>query len=187
MNKSASCLHILPCGNEGSFEYNICKYVKNGIEDKKEDKFFFEAYNHLRRLTTDRMDNLANKYNFKLIKEAYANQLYGSIDWISLSKPSFIFNMFNPERGINTGAKYKLVTLYVIIMMIKIARFPCNTIEKKRLFLNRYWYCFMAALLSLFYPFSKLINCALNAKTDAEWHNKRYQKCGSEMYLYYRR
>ena len=34
-------LHIFPCGNEGSYEYNICKLRTDGISRNMEGRFFF--------------------------------------------------------------------------------------------------------------------------------------------------
>jgi 2-polyprenyl-3-methyl-5-hydroxy-6-metoxy-1,4-benzoquinol methylase len=53
LKPSSSMLHILPCGNENSLEYNICSLVKNGIDDQKGGRFYFEDKGHVRRLTTE--------------------------------------------------------------------------------------------------------------------------------------
>ena len=52
MKPASTMLHILPCGNEGSFEYNLCLLRKNGINAEKEGRFFFEDKGHVRRLKT---------------------------------------------------------------------------------------------------------------------------------------
>lgn len=52
LKKSASMLHILPCGNSGSLEHKISLLVNNGI-DKTNGKYFFEEPGHLRRLNTE--------------------------------------------------------------------------------------------------------------------------------------
>lgn len=53
LRKSASMLHVLPCGNPGSLEHKIASLARNGI-DKKNGRFFFEESGHLRRLTLNK-------------------------------------------------------------------------------------------------------------------------------------
>jgi hypothetical protein len=49
-NLQSSQLHILPCGNKESYEYEISILNKNGIDPKKENRFFYEEPGHLRSL-----------------------------------------------------------------------------------------------------------------------------------------
>src|SRR5262245_15363783 len=83
MKDTATMLHILPCGNEGSFEQTICLLRKDGVDVHLENRFFFEDEGHLRRLTTNQLSKLCGKKDFALAKEYYSNQYYGAIDWIT--------------------------------------------------------------------------------------------------------
>ena len=65
MNPNSTMLHILPCGNEGSFEHKICLLRLNGIDKNKGNRFFFEDQGHIRRLNTKQFDQLAKKNGFK--------------------------------------------------------------------------------------------------------------------------
>ncbi|GJQ22599.1 MAG: hypothetical protein HBSAPP01_03890 [Candidatus Brocadia sapporoensis] len=53
LKPESSMLHFMPCGNEGSYEYNICLLRSDGINRELENRFFFEDEGHVRRLTTD--------------------------------------------------------------------------------------------------------------------------------------
>ena len=64
----SSMLHFLPCGNEGSYEYNICLLRKDGINAELENRFFFEDEGHIRRLTTDEFCGLCRTKEFVLQK-----------------------------------------------------------------------------------------------------------------------
>src|SRR5438552_4861559 len=77
--------HILPCGNQHSFEHNLCLMRSDGIDPSREHRFYFEEEGHLRRLTTDQMKELFRPFGFELVKGRYANQYHGAIDWITRS------------------------------------------------------------------------------------------------------
>lgn len=183
----ASILHILPCGNKGSFEYKVCLLRKDGINKNMEDKFYFEDISHLRRLNTDQMNRFAVKYGFNLDVDYYSNQFYGATDWITLSSPLFILDMANPMKAKDIISAIKLVCLCILFLLIKFMRFPANTIDYKRDKMKGYKYYFLFLMLLIFYPFSKMTNIYLQYKSNSEWHNERSKKTGSEMYLYYKR
>jgi hypothetical protein len=63
---ASAMLHILPCGNEGSFEHNVCLLRKDGINPELEGRFFFEDEGHVRRLTTEQLSALCAKMGFVL-------------------------------------------------------------------------------------------------------------------------
>src|SRR5262249_3679663 len=48
-------LNILPCGNPGSFESDICAAVRDGVDPERSNRFYFEDESHLRRLTSDQL------------------------------------------------------------------------------------------------------------------------------------
>ena len=77
MKPSSSFLHILPCGNEGSFEHTICLLKKDGINKEMGNRFFFEDPAHIRRLSTDELNTMVAKFGFNLTKDYYSNQYYG--------------------------------------------------------------------------------------------------------------
>lgn len=42
LKKEASSLHVLPCGNQESFEYNLCLLRNDGIESGSGNRFFLK-------------------------------------------------------------------------------------------------------------------------------------------------
>lgn len=182
---TSSMLHVLPCGNPGSFEHQICLLHRDGIDKNKGDKFFFEDVSHVRRLNTEKMNRLAVQYGFSLSGEWYSHQLWGGIDWITLERPSLILSLSNPKRARNALSAFKLVLLGIALAGIKVMRFPSNTIDYKKdnMSLQKYYLCFL--LLFLLYPFSKLMNLFLRWMAEREWSHEKGKRSGSEMYLYY--
>ncbi|HVO76667.1 MAG TPA: class I SAM-dependent methyltransferase, partial [Candidatus Bathyarchaeia archaeon] len=90
LKASSAMLHILPCGNAGSFEQRVCLLRMDGIDPGLQNRFFFEDEGHLRRLTTEQFAALWAKRGFVLVQERYTNQHFGAIDWISGRGPAFI-------------------------------------------------------------------------------------------------
>jgi len=187
MKEKASILHILPCGNKGSFEHKICLLNKCGIDKNKGNKFFFEDVSHLRRLNTEPMNNLAAQHGLNLNLDYYSHQFYGALNEITLLSPGLIFNMTNPKNSKDIISALKLTCLFFLLLTIKIIRFPANTIDYKRKKMKSYKYYLSFLFLLLLYPFSKLTNIFIKHKANSEWINKKEDKKGSEMYLYYKR
>lgn len=187
LKKRAFALHILPCGNQGSFEYNLCMLKKDGIEKNSGNRFYFEDKSHLRRLTTKQMNDFAIQYDFHLVAGFYSNQLHGALDWITLSSPGFILEMTGIKNAKDKLSAIKLIGLRMVLLMIKSMRFPANTIDYKKDKMKSYKYYFFFLMLLIVYPFSKLANIYLQYMSDLEWKNERNKKNGSEMYLYYKK
>lgn len=187
LKKQALMLHILPCGNQGSFEYRLCKLKKGGIEGDSGNRFYFESRSHLRRLKTNQMNDFALQYDFRLVADFYSNHLYGALDWITLSSPGLILEMTNPKSAKDKISALKLICLRIILLILKCMRFPANAIDYKKERMKSYKYYFLFLMLLIFYPFSKLTNICLQYRSNSEWKNKKRKKSGSEMYLYYAR
>ena len=187
LKKKSSILHVLPCGNRGSFEYTLCMLRKDGIDRYSGNRFYFEDKSHLRRLTTKQMNNFAIQHDLELVFDYYSNQLYGALDWITLLSPALILNMTNPRKAISKLSVLKLACLCIVFMLIKLMRFPANTIDYKKEKMKYYKYYSLFLMLLVFYPLSKLINIYLQHMSNSEWKNERSKKNGSEMYLYYKR
>jgi len=129
LKPKSSVLHILPCGNQGSYEYNLCLLHKNGIDVNKHNRFFFEDEGHVRRLTTSQLEYYYNKYNFKLVKQLYSNQHFGAIKWMTDSSLSFLKIITNPQNAVNFSAKYKLNRIRFKLYFIKLLRYMAKAVE----------------------------------------------------------
>lgn len=187
LKKHAFTFHILPCGNQGSLEYNLCMLIKDGIDRNSENKFIFEDESHLRRLTTQQMNHFAAQYDFRLDLDYYSHQFYGALNEISLLSPALILKMTKPKQAKDLISAIKLMFLFIVLLTIKILRFPANTIDYNKRRMKRYKYYFLFFMLLIFYPLSKLTNICLKYMSNLEWKNEGDKKNGSEMYLYYKR
>ena len=98
LKSSGKMLHVLPCANPGSFEYNISSLYVDGIDPSRGNRFFYEDPGHLRRMSTDDMDRLFGSVGFRLEREFYANQFWGTVYLFSDTTPSTIKEIFNPQR-----------------------------------------------------------------------------------------
>lgn len=188
MKPSSTMIHILPCGNEGSFEYNLCLLRQDGINYKKEGVFYFEDEGHVRRLRTVQLSDIFAKYNFKLIKEYYSNQYYGALRWISESNPFTVLKIINPFYGRDLSAKIRILKTGILLITLDLLRMPINILN--RIGSNRignlkdkllYYTCL------IFSPLSRPFDVYIRQRAEEEWRSRKKENNGSEMYLVYSR
>lgn len=188
LKPTAHQLHILPCGNEGSLEFNISQLIKNGIEVNKGNRFFFEESGHLRRLQTVDFESYENSIGFHLKKSYYANQYDGAVNWITKSSPRFVKKLTNYKEAVDTNAAIKLKKIRKKLLPLAYLQFPYSkywTIKSK-------WkksakdYIKLSALI---FPslFSKILFEKLEKAASKEWENSKQDPQGSEMFLYFKR
>lgn len=188
LKPSSSQLHILPCGNENSFEYNISILKKEGINKELENRFFFEEPGHLRRLTTNQFIEHEQKIGFSLIKDFYSNQYDGAINWITKSSPRFVKKLTDTKDAINNDALLQLEKLRKQLLPLTYFQFPYS----------KYWavkskwrltFIDNLKLTILFLPamISKIWSDKLDSKSAKEWKEKKTEKNGSEMFLFFKR
>lgn len=188
LKQESSMLHFLPCGNEGSYEYNFCLLRKDGINKKLENRFFFEEEGHVRRLTTASFCKLCEAKGFKLQKEFYSYQYYGAIDWITNSNPKFVLMFSDTSQAIDKDARRKLSRERTRLIFITLLRLPAQIVikllNKRKKKLNQY----IALLMALpFYIFSSPIDKYWKKKAREEWDTRKTERNGSEMCLYFKR
>jgi SAM-dependent methyltransferase len=181
-------LHILPCGNEDSFEYNICTLHKNGIESNKENRFFFEEPGHLRRLTSREFVEYLRAANFVVTREYFANQYYGAINWISKSSPRFVKKLTDTTGAVDEEAKKKLIQLKRKLLKLTYLQFAYS----KYWLIKSKWsksFSDYLKLSVLFLPalLSHTVYEKYNKLADEEWNKRKTDRNGSEMYLYFQR
>ena len=181
-------LHFLPCGNEGSYEYNICQMRKDGIDAELENRFFFEDEGHVRRLTTDEFRKLCQTKEFELRKEYYSNQYYGAIDWITNSHPNFVLMFSDTSQAINKKAKRKLIQERIRLIIITALRLPAQIVRKMQDKRNKQIkHVILLMIGASLYLFSRSIDKYWKRKTREEWDTKKNERNGSEMCLYFKR
>jgi SAM-dependent methyltransferase len=181
-------VHILPCGNAGSFEFQLCSLRKGGIDKRQANRFFFEDEGHLRRLSTEDLQPRARHDGFVLRNEYYANQWYGAIDWIIQRPLQFIRDISDTSFALDRSAKWRLAMLRSILLVFKNARFRIaeydgiRTKHPKRL--KQYAYLIVAAPA---YLIARGIDYYLKWNVRREWITQRDRREGSEMYMYFAR
>lgn len=188
LKPESSMLHFLPCGNKGSYEYNICLLRKDGVNKELENRFFFEDKGHVRRLSTDEFCTLCQTKNFELQKEFYSNQYYGAIDWITNSNPKFVLMISDTSQAINKEAKRKLKKIRLYLILITAFRLPVKIVTTMLNKRNKKFKHYLRLLMGLsFYVFSSPIDKYWKRKAREEWDAKRLDRNGSEMILYFKR
>ncbi len=187
LNNSAM-LHILPCGNEDSFERSICLLRKDGINAKQHNRFFYEDEGHVRRLTGDQLDSYFVPRGFELAAAYYSYQYFGALDWVSQSSKDFISRFADPAQAVDRAAEKKLKKLQRKLLRMRYARYPAllaeNRMRKSDKTLKDMAILFCAGLL---YPFSKPVDSYIKHQAQREWLREKQQPNGSEMYHFYRR
>jgi len=188
LKPESSMLHFLPCGNEGSYEYNICLLRRDGINRELENRFFFEDEGHVRRLTTDQFCRLCESRGFKLQKEFYSNQYYGAIDWITNYNFKFVLMFSDASQAINQDARRKLNQERRRLIFITALRLPAQIVTKFLNKRNKPIKRYILFLMGLpFYIFSSPIDKYFKRKSREEWDTKKFDRNGSEMCLYFKR
>lgn len=187
-NVSSKHLHILPCGNEGSLEYQISMMVTNGIERDKENRFFFEEPGHNRRLSTNEFNTHMRKFNFQLENEFYNNQYWGAVNWISKSSPKFVKKLTNPNLATNGVNVKTLRSLRLKILPITYIQHSLVLFSMYRDRYNRTTKEFISmVLLSIPALFSWPLFSFFNKMASWEWNKNKTKSNGSEMFLIYNR
>ena len=176
----ATMLHILPCGNPGSFEWRLCDLREDGIDKKMGNRFYFEDIAHVRRMTTESCALLFDKVGFTLILSLYSDQNYGAQNWITRSHPGLIFKMFNPLKGKNLKSKLYLLFLLVKYSLVSALRLPYVAYER---------FNYTALKLLLFIPsrLSIFVDRYIIYKSEQEWRKLKTEKNGGEMYLCFKK
>ena len=165
--ENAFMIHGLPCGNPGSFEHFLCSLYEDGVEEKNDNRFFFEDPAHLRRLDTLSINKLARDVDFTCIDEYYVNQYFGGINWISRTSPNTMHNILNIKKA--RGIKNKLIVLKYLL------------IAKTYSYLNR------EAIRKVSRRLGTDPLLSIEKKSWDEWHKRKKEKNGSEMIMVYKR
>jgi trans-aconitate methyltransferase len=188
LKPQASIMHILPCGNENSFEYNFCKLRVDGMNPSMENRFFFEDEGHVRRLTTSKASDLIKVHGFSLEKDFYSNQYHGAIKWITQSSATFIKEFANPEKGIDENAKKQLAKYRSKFLFLANLQRPYALYKDIKAIKNKQLKHYVA-LFAYMIPsvVSYPVTSSINAKAKKEWETNNQAKNGSEMYIFYSR
>jgi ubiquinone/menaquinone biosynthesis C-methylase UbiE len=180
-------LHILPCGNPGSFEHEVCLLRQNGIDHQRGGRFFFEDPSHLRRLTSAQLNGMCRTEGFVPDIQYYGNQYFGALRWITESLP-LIGRFADPAAAEDLSAAKRLQSIRFRLFVIALLRAPAFRFDRALRLRRRSSRHLLLLLLGLpLYPISKIVELLLSQKAAEEWREQRHVLSGSEMYLFFRR
>ena len=184
-------LHILPCGNPGSFEHWITRLVRNGVEPST-GRFHFEEPSHMRRLRSDQLTQLCRRHRFELRSASFACHFWGAVRWITESNPALVVKLLDPRRGTDTLARAKLGVLLALLLPVAMARIPSRSEKALQKLAGRisvggiHWRA-AKMLLSAGRPVAEWLETNLDHRTEEEWQRRKSDPGGSEMYLLFER
>jgi ubiquinone/menaquinone biosynthesis C-methylase UbiE len=184
----ASVLHILPCGNPGSFEHQICELRRDGLEPHRGSRFFFEEPSHVRRLDSKQITDWYEMRGFRLILANFSCQHSGAINWITHSTSDFIRDLADPACAVDAVAARRLAKLRRRLLRIAFLR------AIKRRVVNRLSWgrwsirsvCWLIAVYPL-YLIGKRVDQYWEDRDAREWSIRKNDPNGSEMYLFFQR
>jgi SAM-dependent methyltransferase len=188
LKPESAMLHCLPCGNEGSYEHNICLLRRDGIDIKLDNRFFFEEPGHVRRLTTDMFSRLCYTKGFKLHKEFYSNHYLGAISWITNNNPKFVLMFSDAHQAINKDARRRLHHERIYLLVIAALRQPARIVTQLFNKRNKHLKHYILLMMGLpFYGLSRPIDIYWRRQAVEEWDTRKCERNGSEMYLCFKR
>lgn len=129
---TATMVHILPCGNAGSLEHQVCTWRRDGFIPNADGSFFFEEEGHLRRLTTDQLVGLWQPYGFRPRVVVFSNHRYGAIHWLTDQNLSDVLKFADPSAGIDRAASRRLRFLRARLAAVWAMRRPLKILKYKR-------------------------------------------------------
>ena len=184
----AGMLHILPCGNEGSFCHQLCAIREGGIDPTLGNRFFFEDEGHVRRLTTDELSTYCAQQEFTLQQEFYTGHHFGAIDYFTKYEPYLIPVMTDSSQGIDAAAKRRIRALALYLRVISSCRRFVESFKTKwmRSHMSIRRRIRLSAYLPL-YLVAMSVDGYITAKATKEWNEKKSQRNGDQMFLYFTR
>jgi hypothetical protein len=181
LKPAASMFHILPCGDAGSFEHDLCALKADGIDAASGNRFYYEEEGHVRRLDTRQLKHAAAAHGFSLSRARYANQFWGAIEWITAAGPDFIWTLTDRGGASDAAAASRLQRWRVLLLLVSFLRLPVGklgTLARRARFSLSASASLAAAALA--YPLALSLNALLKRASDGEWHSAT---TGSEMYV----
>lgn len=186
-------LHILPCANAGSFEYEICRLYPDGIDPTRGNRFFCEDPGHLRRLSSAEINQLFGRVGFEAETQYFMNQYWGALKWLSETPPDYLKQVFEYKRT-DARKKSRLLYYYFLCATLFLIRYPrrAHIKEKfKNLHRKSFEQSFVSvakgALMASGYPLAWMMDHLMDRLSIHEWNHRRHSPNGSEMAVLFRK
>lgn len=188
MAPAARGLHILPCGNEGSYQHALALLRRDGINPAMENRFFMDEEGHVRRLRTDDLQSQYARLGYALATERYCVHDQGFYDWVTGLGPERVRETLDPRRAVDAGARRTLALRRAGFMALWFLRHQAPMVEEKLAKPARSLrdYALLAVGLPL-YLVSKPIDTWLKRAPERDWVSRHTDRRAGEMYLYFER
>ncbi len=183
----------MPCANENSFIEKITRLVKEGKEESIDGyKRFFCSYpGRVRSLRSEETIELFSRYSLKIYKEFYSGQFWGAIDYVSKSSYSYLKELFDYKKSVDTNAKIKLCLLRIVFVplfcVVKLSNVRniviLNKIKESRNLINKISF----SALFILKPISLIFGSILSLFSIIEWRLCNQKKHGSAQFLIFKK
>jgi SAM-dependent methyltransferase len=179
---------IMPCGNPGSLEHELCSARRDGIEAGRGNRFFFEDEGHLRRLTSAQLVAAVRVHGFSPTRQYFANQHYGALKWLTEQSPQWLKRTFDPAAAIDDRARQWLAALRRRVLRLRFLRRPPSMLvpgmewrlqKPRRSPLEMLALCVSNPVTIV----SGSVDRWLQRAAEREWSERAADEAGSEMYL----
>jgi SAM-dependent methyltransferase len=188
MAPDAVGLHILPCGNAGSYQHGLAMLRTDGIDPAMGNRFFMDEEGHVRRLRTRDLVVEYGRLGYTLAAERYCIHRQGFVDWITELGPERVFETVDPSKAVDDAARRRLSRLRAWYLLLWFFRHQAPMVEEKLAKRNRTVrdYALLALGVPL-YVFSKPLDAWLTGASERDWAARSHDARAGEMYLAFRR
>jgi len=190
MQDTGYMFHILPCGDPGSFEYEMVQRIQGGINPQIGNRFHYEDIGHLRRLSTEDIGKSFARAGYKIDMAWYANHYWGALEWMSDYPEAFIDEQLIPiEQARDAESKQYLNQVKKLITKVRDARKVAKDGQKHHIkMLLKELASKPLSMVQFPARLLRIINLAQFGKKFSEelkneWDRKSTEKGGSEMYI----
>ena len=185
---SAAMLHVLPCGNPGSFEHRLCRLRRDGVDPAHGDRFFFEDEGHVRRLTTQALAAAFAPLGMAVRRAMFTGQHDEAIEWITRSSPAFVWRLTDPAAAVDTRARRELAAMRRRLVPMSLVRFPVDVLERRarrprKSVADRVVLTAARPFLALARPFDR----RWRDRARQEWLARGHEAAGSQQFVYFTR
>ncbi|MCC6990456.1 MAG: class I SAM-dependent methyltransferase [Acidobacteria bacterium] len=188
LKPAARGVHIMPCGNEGSYLHGLALLRTDGINPAMGNRFFDDEEGHVRRLRTDDLAAEYRRLGYDLAAERYCGRMWGFYDWLTELGPERVRETLDPSFAVDDAARRRLTKLRRRSMVLWFLRHQAPMVEEKLAKANRSLRDYALLLLGLpFYPISKPIDTWIRRAPERDWAEYGSDRRAGEMFLAFRR
>lgn len=189
-------LHVLPCGNAGSFSHWLCRRRPDGIDAAAGHRFYFEEPSHLRRLRSDELADRLAAHGVTLQAAWFGYHWLGAVRLFTELSPRDLMVALDPRPWRKASWPWWLPVAFSLVALC-LLRAPAQVLVRAR----RLWQqatvhrtrrlgelrslCLLALTVPALclWPISWLVESAVRALDQREWRRRRLDPRGTEMLL----